>query len=85
VPVYALLESWEEVDFRARFSGQRTIDQLTAGASAISPDGELRLYDLNAARPPGAAAVIPVWSDPGCVDASPRFTEPDAARRLAGR
>ena len=84
VPVYALIESWEEAEFRARFSGQRTADLLTAGASAVSQDGELRLYDLSTARRPDTAAEIPVSSDPGCVDASPRFLEPEAARRLAG-
>jgi hypothetical protein len=84
VPVYALIESWEEADFRARFSGQRTVDLLTAGASAVSQDGELRLYDLGGARRPGAGTVIPVWRDTGCIDASPRFLEPEAARRIAG-
>ena len=83
VAVYALLESWEEADFRKRFAGQRSLEMLTAGAASISEDGELHLYPLTGAKAPGRAAVIPRAPDDGCVGASPRFVEPEAARRLS--
>ena len=83
VAAYALLESWEEADFRRRFAGQRSLEMLTAGAASISEDGDLRLYPLTGAKAPGPAAVIPHAPDDGCVGASPRFVEPEAARRLS--
>jgi len=83
VAAYALLESWEEADFRKRFGGQRSLGMLTAGAASISEDGELRLYPLTDANAPGSAPVIPRAPDDGCVGASPRFVEPEATRRLS--
>jgi hypothetical protein len=83
VAAYALLESWEEADFRGRFAGQRSLGMLTAGAASMSEDGELRLYPLSEAKAPGPAAVIPRATNDRCVDASPRFVEPEATRRLS--
>jgi hypothetical protein len=83
LPVYAMLESWEEADFRGRFAGQRTVRGLASGALAATADGELRLYALGpAARQSGPPAVIPQWRGPSCVDVSARFVFPEAARRL---
>ena len=83
LPVYAILESWEEADFRARFAGQRTVRGLASGVVAATGDGELRLYALGSAgRQSDPPAVIPQWREPSCVDASPRFVFPEAARRL---
>jgi hypothetical protein len=83
VAAYALLESWEEADFRKRFAGQRSLAMLTAGAASVSEDGELRLYPLTDSNAPGPATVIPRAFDDGCVGASPGFVEPEAARRLS--
>ena len=84
IPVYAMLEWWEETEFRARFAGQRTVRDLP-GAMAVTGDGELRLYAVgNGKDRIGPAEVIPQWLEPGCVGASPQFVHPGAARRLAG-
>ena len=50
VPVYALIESWEEEDFRRRFAGQQTLARLDSRPMAKSADGELRLYALSGER-----------------------------------
>jgi len=84
VPVYALLESWEEEDFRRRFAGQRILARVNAGALAKSADGELRLYALSGETAVREPAVIP-RSDVECAGASPRFLRPGAADRLARR
>ena len=88
LPAYALLESWEEEDFRRRFAGQRTVAALSSGAIAKSADGEMRLYVLSSRErePPVAAAALPampVGRDDHCVGPSPRFARPEAQRRLA--
>jgi hypothetical protein len=84
VPVFALLESWEEEDFRRRFASQRTVEALESGLMARGPDGELRLYALSSRAANGGVAIIPVTSSSGCVDVSPRFIAPLAYSKLAG-
>ena len=82
VPVYAVLESWEEEDFRRRFAGQRTVARLDNGQLAKSEDGELRVYALSGDQAEGGpAAVIPRTGN-GCVDGSPDFITPGAVHRL---
>ena len=84
IHVFALLESWEEEEFRRRFAGRRVLSALTT-AVARTIDNETRLYALD--RGPQAAAtaaVIPPVDD-GCIDASPHFVRPVALRRLAGK
>jgi hypothetical protein len=84
VPVFALVESWEEADLRRRFAGQRTLAQLT-GPLAVTADGELRLYSLWPGGPSPESARIPHAPDQDCQAMSARFPTPEAVRRLVNR
>ena len=81
LPAYALLESWEEEDFRRRFAGQRTLARLDRGPLAKSADGELHLYAMTGETAASPVAVI-ARVDRDCVDASRSFVTPAAAVRL---
>ena len=83
VPAYAVLESWEEEDFRRRFTGQLTLTRLQAGPMAKSEDGELRVYALSGEQVAALPTAVIPRSDSGCIDGSPAFMTPAAARRLA--
>jgi hypothetical protein len=77
VPVYALLEGWEEEDFRRRFAGRHLGDPIASTA-----DGEVRLYAVDPV-PAGVGTAVMPRIDDDCVDASPDFVYPDGQRRLA--
>jgi hypothetical protein len=82
VPAYAVLESWEEEDFRRRFAGQRSLELLDAGAMAKSEDGELRVYALSGAQGVSVPTAVIPRSHSGCVDGSTTFVTPAAVRNL---
>jgi hypothetical protein len=84
LPVFALLEPWEEDDFRRRFAGRRTLDALTAPVARTADDAA-RLYALAPHALTAAPPTVMPSIDDGCVDASPHFVYPDAQRRLAAR
>jgi hypothetical protein len=86
VPMYLLLEQWEDAEFRERFTGQRTLSELDAGPSAVGRNGEMRLYPLS---PPGTGpvlrlspAVMPALLDRECREISPDYVEPPAVRAI---
>jgi hypothetical protein len=84
VPTYLLLEHWEDPEFRTRFQGQRLLEELDRGPSAVGRNGELRLYAVGTpgtgARP--QPAVMPARPDRPCLEVSPHYAEPPAVRRL---
>ena len=79
LPVYALLEDWEEQDFRRRFAGRQAALALSTPLARSTDD--VRLYALDP-HPQPVPVVMP-QVDGGCIDVSPRFIYPDGARRLA--
>ena len=82
VPAYAVVESWEEEDFRRRFADQLTLTRLQGGPVAKSEDGELRVYALSGEGPQALPAIVIPRNDSGCVDGSPAFMTPGAVHRL---
>jgi hypothetical protein len=81
LPVYALLEDWEDDDFRRRFAGRQVSGTLTTPI-ARSEDG-VRLYTLEGGAQDHTPVTMPRADGP-CIDGSPRFVYPEAERRLAG-
>jgi Dolichyl-phosphate-mannose-protein mannosyltransferase len=84
IATYALLEYWEEPQFRERFKGQHVVSELDLGPIATGRNGEQRFYPLRAAesgirRTP---EVIPIQPDRQCLEISPDYVEPPAVRRL---
>jgi hypothetical protein len=83
VATYAVLEYWEEAEFRQRFRGQQLLADLDRGPAATARAGETRIYPLGA---PGAGqartpVVIGPRQDRTCIDMSPDY----AAPRIVGR
>jgi dolichyl-phosphate-mannose-protein mannosyltransferase len=78
--ISALLEDWEERDFRARFAAERSTRVLDAGPHAIRRSGvrELRFFILRGpgARPGGPPARMPTTSPSDCPPVSPNFVSP---------
>jgi hypothetical protein len=84
IATYALLEYWEEPQFRERFKGQRVLDELDLGPLATGRAGEQRFYPL---RAPGSGSrrvpeTIPPRPDRPCLEISHDYEEPLAVRRL---
>ena len=48
IATYAVLEYWEEAEFRQRFRGQQVLAELDRGPVATARAGETRLYPLSA-------------------------------------
>jgi hypothetical protein len=84
IPVFALLESWEEEDFRRRFAGRRMLSALTTPL-ARAADDDVRLYALSTSPDSASTVVAMPPVDDGCIDVSPHFVDPDALRRLRER
>ena len=84
IATYALLEAFEEKDFRERFSGQQLLGELDRGPIATARGGETRLYPL--AAPESGRPRTPVVVGPRprreCVDISPDYWMPKAALKL---
>ena len=87
VATYLLLEDFEEPQFRDRFAAQQTVKELDYGPSALGRNGQMRLYPLKApgAGAPRSPVVMPPLPDRSCIDMSPDYAEPGAARRLRAR
>ena len=81
--VFALLEPWEEQDFRRRFAHGGTLNALRTPLARTASD-DVRLYALDSSSESTATVLMPPV-DVGCLDASPRFVYPDALRRLTER
>ena len=83
VATYAVLEYWEEVEFRQRFRGQQLLAELDRGPLATARAGETRIYPLGA--PESGRARTPVVIGPrperACIDMSLDY----AAPRIVGR
>ena len=83
VATYAVLEYWEEAEFRQRFRGQQVLAELDRGPVATARAGETRLYPLSA--PESGRTRTPVVIGPRpertCIDMSPDY----AAPRIVGR
>jgi hypothetical protein len=78
--IYALLEEWEEVNFRNRFAAQQSTRMLDAGPHAIGRRAGrsvrffiLRGEDPRRGRPP---LTMPATSAPHCPPPSPYFLAP---------
>jgi hypothetical protein len=87
VATYALLEYWEEAEFRERFKGQQLLEELDRGPMATARAGEIRLYPLSGPQSGRArvAAVIGPRADPTCDDISPDYVRPRVVDRLTGK
>jgi hypothetical protein len=84
IAVYALLEYWEEPQFRDRFKDQRLIAQLDRGPSATGRGGEMRVYPLTdtGSTERRVPAQIPLRPDRPCLDVAPDYVTPAAAAKL---
>ena len=84
LPVYLLVESWEEPQVRERFAGQGVLSQLDRGPIATARGGEIRLYPLLGDAQPatGVPVSLPIADDRACHDISPDFRRPKAVDRL---
>jgi hypothetical protein len=84
VATYAVLEYWEEAEFRQRFRGQQLLAELDRGPVATARSGETRLYPLSA--PESGRARTPVVIGPRpektCIDISPDYARPRVVDRL---
>ena len=87
VATYALLEYWEEAEFRQRFKGQQLIAELDRGPMATARTGEIRLYPLSG--PESGRARVPVVIGPRpervCDDMSPDYARPLVVDKLIGQ
>jgi hypothetical protein len=85
VPVYALLESWEEPRFRERFASQRTLVELDRGPIATARGEEIKLYPLAAPESSHARVpiAIPLRPDRPCLAMSPNYERPKAIEKLS--
>ena len=84
VPVFALLEPWEEDDFRRRFADQRALTALDTAVARTEND-DVRLYTFEPRPNHAAPADVMTQVQDACVDASPHFVYPDALRRVVMR
>jgi hypothetical protein len=78
--IYALLEEWEEVNFRNRFATQQSTRMLDAGPRAIarSAGRTVRFFILRGddSRNGGSPVTMPATSAPHCPPPSPDFQAP---------
>jgi hypothetical protein len=83
IATYAVLEYWEEAEFRQRFRGQQLLAELDRGPVATARAGETRIFPLSG--PESGRARTPVVIGPRpertCIDMSPDY----AAPRIIGR
>jgi hypothetical protein len=84
VATYAVLEYWEEVEFRQRFRGQQLLAELDRGPLATARAGETRIYPLGA--PEAGRARTPVVIGPRpertCIDVSSDYVAPRGVAKL---
>jgi hypothetical protein len=87
VATYAVLEYWEEVEFRQRFRGQQLIAELDRGPVATARAGETRLYPLSAPESGQLRTPIVIGPRPErtCNDMSPDYAAPRIVGKLMGR
>jgi hypothetical protein len=78
--IYALLEEWEEVNFRSRFAAQQSTRTLDAGprAAARAEGRTVRFFALRSDDAPsgGPPVTIPHISATDCPGPSPYFSAP---------
>ena len=84
IATYALLEFWEEKEFRERFSGQQMLAELDRGPIATARSGQTRLYALSAPESgqPRTPVVVGPRPTRECLDISPDYWMPRAALKL---
>jgi hypothetical protein len=84
IATYALIEHFEENDFRERFRGQQALGELDLGPMATARGGEVRLYPLSALESGRARTPVVIGPRPerACVDISPDYWMPKAALKL---
>ena len=87
VATYAVLEYWEEAEFRQRFRGQQLIAELDRGPVATARAGETRLYPLSGPETGRIRTPVIIGPRPErtCIDMSPDYAAPRIVGRLVGK
>jgi hypothetical protein len=84
VATYAVLEYWEEAEFRQRFRGQQMLAELDRGPVATARAGETRIFPLSG--PESGRSRTPVIIGPRpertCIDMSPDYVTPRGVTKL---
>ena len=87
VATYAVLEYWEEAEFRQRFRGQQALAELDRGPVATARAGETRLYPLSAPEAGRARTPFVIGPRPErtCIDMSADYASPRIVPKLLAR
>ncbi len=87
IATYAVLEYWEEAEFRQRFRGQQLLAELDRGPVATARAGETRIFPLSG--PESGRARTPVVIGPRpertCIDMSPDYARLEGSRSCDDR